>query len=180
MYDDALRDRLLGATAEIVDRIGPQRIALRDVAHAAGTSTSAVYTLFGSKDELLTAVVESSFASFAAAQATAEPYGLRALGVAYREWALTHAARYRLMFGGGMTAYESRADPRVTVAAMEPLVRTLQACGVADPLTAALSVWAHVHGAVSLEVSCMAPAEVDWSDVYTVVLDGIERLWPAG
>lgn len=75
LYDDALRDRLLAATAEMVDDKGPERISLRDIAQNAGTSTSAVYALFGGKAELLVSVIEHGFASFGEAQATAESEG---------------------------------------------------------------------------------------------------------
>lgn len=175
-YDEDLRTRLLDAAADQVDRNGPERASLREIARAAGTSTSAVYTLFGGKEELLAAVVSSAFASFAAAQADAAPGGLRALGVAYRTWALEHPALYRLMFSGVLADYEQATGP--TDESMTPLITALAARGADDPMTAALTVWAHVHGAVSLEFACVAPPEVDTDAVYTAVLDAVERLWP--
>ncbi|MDL9978958.1 TetR/AcrR family transcriptional regulator [Microbacterium sp. ASV49] len=173
-YDDALRTRLLEATADAVAADGPERVSLRDVASAAGTSTSAVYTLFGGKDGLLAGVIADGFASFAAAQRDAAPGGLRALGLAYRSWAHTHPSLYRLMFGGALASYEGeRAND-----ALDPLIDALAARGAADPLAAALVVWSHVHGAVSLEFACVAPPEIDTDAVYADVLDAIERLWP--
>ena len=174
-YDEALRSRLLAATADAVAADGPDRVSLRDVARAAGTSTSAVYTLFGGKDELLAAVIADGFGSFAASQRAAEPAGLRALGIAYRTWAHEHPSLYRLMFGGALASYEGEGSTE----ALDPLIGALAVRGARDPLGAALTVWAHVHGAVSLEFACVAPPEIDADAVYADVLDAIERLWPA-
>lgn len=183
LYDDALRDRLLDAAAEIIDHKGPERLSLRDAAQAAGTSTSAVYALFGGKAQLLTAVIEHGFASFGRAQADAEAAGLRALGVAYRVWALENPALYRLMFGGALLALaDCTPDPETTQESMMPLVRALMAAGILDPFEAqraALAVWAQVHGTVSLEFAGVAGSEVEWDAVYDVVLDSIERGFPA-
>ncbi len=179
LYDEALRDRLLGATADIIDRHGPERLSLRAAADAAGTSTSAVYALFGGKAELLTAVMEHGFASFGQSQAEAEPRGLRALGRAYRAWAKQNPALYRLMFGGALLAIaECSPDPASTQESMTPLVRALVAEGFADEADAgpvALAVWAQVHGAVSLEFAGVAGDDVPWDAVYESVLDAIER-----
>lgn len=159
-----------------MDRTGPERASLREIARAADTSTSAVYALFGGKEELFAALVSSAFASFAAAQAEAAPGGLRALGLSYRAWAHEHPALYRLMFSGVLAGYEASDGPEDE--SLTPLVTALAARGAADPLTAALTVWAHVHGAVSLEFACVAPPGVDTDAVYTAVLDDVERRWP--
>jgi AcrR family transcriptional regulator len=126
-YDEDLRRRLLDAAAQQVDRDGPERTSLREIARTAGTSTSAVYALFGGKEDLLAAVVADAFASFAAAQAEAAPGGLRALGEAYRAWALEHPALYRLMFSGVLAAYEHTTESPDE--ALAPLVAALAARG---------------------------------------------------
>ncbi|MBO9626583.1 MAG: TetR/AcrR family transcriptional regulator [Microbacterium sp.] len=180
-YDDALRDRLLDVTAEMVDRKGPERISLRDIAQGAGTSTSAVYALFGGKAQLLVAVIEHGFASFGRSQAEVEPSGLRALGFAYREWAKSNPALYRLMFGGAITTADDCApDAATTSTAMEPLVRALaERVDGSAVLPAAVTVWAQVHGAVSLELAGVAPEVDDWDAVYVAVVDAVERAFPA-
>ncbi|MFF3028839.1 TetR/AcrR family transcriptional regulator [Microbacterium sp. NPDC057944] len=179
-YDDALRDRLLDVTAEMVDAKGPERISLRDIAQSAGTSTSAVYSLFGGKAQLLVAVIEHGFASFGAAQAATEPEGLRALGYAYRGWAKANPALYRLMFGGAITTVEDCApDAATTSTAMAPLVRALAArVPEGQVMAAAVTVWAQVHGAVSLELAGVAPEVPDWDAVYDAVVDAVERSFP--
>ncbi|WP_350349259.1 TetR/AcrR family transcriptional regulator [Agromyces sp. G08B096] len=180
LYDDALRERLLEVTAEVVDRDGAARAALRDIAKAAGTSTSAIYTLYGGKGELLAAVIEHGFASFGASQEQAAPGGLRALGLAYREWALAHPALYRLMFGGGLEDFAGcEPDPASAFASLRPLRAAIAAAGTDDVDRAAVAVWAQVHGAVSLELARVAPHDADWPAVYDAVLDTIEHSWGA-
>ncbi|WP_243842020.1 TetR/AcrR family transcriptional regulator [Microbacterium hydrocarbonoxydans] len=179
-YDEALRDRLLDITAETVDREGPERISLRDIAQRAGTSTSAIYALFGGKAELLVAVIEHGFTSFGTAQASTEGAGLRALGLAYRDWAKANPALYRLMFGGAITdAAGCAPDAEVMSSAMAPLVRTLAARVPEDEvMTAAVTVWAQVHGSVALELAAVAPEVTDWDVVYAAALDAVERAFP--
>ncbi|WP_217183093.1 TetR/AcrR family transcriptional regulator [Streptomyces sp. AC495_CC817] len=179
-YDEALRDRLLDITAEMVDEKGPERLSLRDIAQAAGTSTSAVYALFGGKAQLLVAVIEHGFASFGEAQSRTETHGLRALGHSYRAWAKSNPALYRLMFGGAITTADDCApDSATTSTAMAPLVRALaERVDEAQLLPAALTVWAQVHGAVSLELAGVAPEVSDWDAVYEAVVDAVERAFP--
>lgn len=180
-HDTALRGRLLEEAAELVDKEGPERVSLREIARAAGTSTSAVYALFGGKTELLAAVVEDAFASFGRAQEEAEPEGLRALGLAYRAWALRHPARYRLMFGGALAAAHEGVDPAVSLGALLPLARTLLGTATPPPeadLRATIAVWAQVHGAVSLELAGITPHHISPDVVYEAVLDGIAAAHP--
>lgn len=181
VYDDALRERLLITTAEMVIAKGAGRLSLRDIAQAAGTSTSAIYALFGGKAELLAAVINHGFASFAADQAAVASHGLRALGVAYRAWALANPALYRLMFGGSITAETEDCVPSSEVAdsAMDPLLHVLAPRVRPDELEgAAMAVWAHVHGAVSLELARVVPESIGGDATYDAVLDAIERAYP--
>ncbi|GAB3270687.1 TetR/AcrR family transcriptional regulator [Sinomonas notoginsengisoli] len=184
VHDAALRDRLLEVTADLVDRDGPARFSLRQVAAEAGTSTTAVYSLFGSKAELLSAVLDGAFASFGASQRAAAGAGLLGLGLAYREWALAHPALYRLMFGGALSAYaDCTPDPEVADASMAPL-RSAVAAGQAsgelrDGLVevVAVGIWGQVHGLVSLELAHMGPSDADWDVAYRAALESVRRGW---
>lgn len=204
VHDDALRQRLLDVTAQLVDREGPEKVTLRDIAAAAGTSTSAIYSLFGGKSQLLTAVVNYGFRSFHASQEVAGKEGLKATGWAYRKWALEHDALYRLMFGGAMDAYSGGrsggapeaggptggnledgepADGGPTVDAMAPLIGAVtaaQAEGVIGPynvMLIATAFWAQVHGLVSLELARGASMPIDWDALYDATLDAGIRAW---
>jgi len=186
IHNDSLRQELLAMTAELVDRDGPAKVTLRDVASAAGTSTTAVYSLFGGKSQLLTAVVEDGFRSFRDSQVAAAPDGLQGLGTAYRTWALEHRALYRLMFGGALAAYvDCEPSPEVTAGAMDPLMEAVAAAQGAGTLRSepvemvAIAIWGQVHGLVSLELAQVGPPDADWSGAYNSALDAIARGWAA-
>lgn len=186
VHNDSLRQDLLAVAADLIDRDGPARVTLRDVASAAGTSTSAVYSLFGGKSQLLTAVVDDGFRSFRDSQLAAADGGLDALGVAYRTWALEHRALYRLMFGGALTAYaDCQPSPDAASDAMQPLmdaVASAQAAGVlvqAPVELVAVAIWGQVHGIVSLELAQMGRPDADWAAVYRSALDAVARGWAA-
>jgi AcrR family transcriptional regulator len=186
IHNDSLREELLAVTAELVNRDGPAKVTLRDVASAASTSTTAVYSLFGGKSQLLTAVVDDGFRSFRDSQAAAAPDGLQGLGVAYRMWALEHRALYRLMFGGALAAYvDCQPSSEVAAGAMEPLMDAVAAAQAAGALRAepvemvAFAIWGQVHGLVSLELAEVGPPDADWAAAYTSALDAVARGWAA-
>ncbi|MBE0010069.1 TetR/AcrR family transcriptional regulator [Arthrobacter sp. AET 35A] len=186
MHNDSLRQDLLSVAADLLDRDGPARVTLRDVASAAGTSTSAVYSLFGGKSQLLTAVVDDGFRSFHDSQLAAADGGLDALGVAYRTWALEHRALYRLMFGGALAAYaDCQPSPDAASDAMQPLMEAVAAAQSAGVLVqapvelVAVAIWGQVHGIVSLELAQMGRPDADWAAVYRSALDAIARGWAA-
>lgn len=186
IHDEQLRRRLLDTTAGLVAEHGPARVTLRDLAAAAGTSTTAIYSLFGGKAQLLQAVVDHGFASFGAAQQAAASNGLRPLGVAYRAWALEHRALYRLMFGGLLNLQDDCQDePASADVTLQPLldaIRAGQASGTlrpAPPEEVAAIIWAQVHGMVSLEMAGLDSPATDREKRYQAALDAIERAWAA-
>ena len=178
VYDDALRGRVLTATAEAIDEHGVNGFSLRAVTSAVETSTSAVYALFGSRDGLVAAVIDDAFASFGAAQHNAEPKGLAALGWAYRDWALANPVRYRLMFGGALLTCAPEDVPS-SDGAILPLVRTVTAllphASETVVRTRVLAIWAQVHGAVSLQLAGVMPDGTDWRAAFESVVATIAR-----
>lgn len=196
LYDDALRARLVDAATTAIEQHGPDALALRDVARAAATSTSAVYALFGGKAQLIAGVLDAGFASFGDAQRAAAPRGLRALGVAYREWALAHPALYRMMFSTqapspgrmdeAVDVGVSSTSPDPSELAMQPLQEAIAAAQAAGSLAdvplevAATAIWGQVHGVVSLELAGLGPGALDWDAAYATVLDTITRSWSPG
>ncbi|MBU8864839.1 TetR-like C-terminal domain-containing protein [Paenarthrobacter aromaticivorans] len=184
LHDQHVQQRLLAVTAELVDREGPARVTLRDVAAAADTSTSAIYSLFGGKAQLLTAAVDDGFRSFGESQQAAAKDGLLGLGSAYREWALQHPALYRLMFGGALAAYvDCSPTPEVASASMLPLVEAVVAAQTAgrirsdDPSVIAMAIWGQVHGLVSLELAQVDNRGTDWAGIYEASLEAVARAW---
>src|SRR3954452_23226013 len=117
VHDEALRARLLAEASILVSKGGGAALTVRHLAHRAGTSSSAVYSLFGSRDDLLRAVGDEAFARFAARLSlvprTDDPAGdLLNLGLAYRAHALADPHFYRVMFSvAGAGAQDGTRGP---------------------------------------------------------------------
>ncbi len=96
---------------------GPDALTLRAVAGRARVSATAVYRHFADKDALLAAIAAQGFArlntgfegALARARARVPLARLRALGLAYIDFALAHPGLYRLMFGAARPAFGSYA-----------------------------------------------------------------------
>ena len=104
-HDERTRAALLGAAERLVAEGGPAAVSVRAVADAAGTSTRAVYSLFGSKEGLVVdALARDAFAvlysEIDTLVETDDPAGdLVDVGVvAFRRLVLEHPALYRIAF----------------------------------------------------------------------------------
>lgn len=177
--DPAVRAALIDAAAARLAEGGADALSIRGVAADVGASSMAVYTHFGSKDDLLLAVVQESFRRLAAelggVPVTDDPlHDLGAVADAYRHNAHRNANLYRVMFERNplhLTSPVGRdGDPTGTDARVEPsdIAIGLEAFGFVeaavarcidagllpgDPAVVALQLWATAHGAVSLELA---------------------------
>lgn len=184
LYDDDLRARLIATAADHIAAGGPGGLSLRRVADEAGTSTNAVYAVFGGKDGLVMAVAAEAQASFGAAQRDAvagdDPgEDLRALGLAYRRWAVEHASLYAVMFGGRVPRPADCADD-----GLAPLLDVVQRIADAgllvgdDVRAAALAIWAATHGTVALELALWPDQPEERSAAeFARQLDALTRAW---
>lgn len=166
LHDDTLRDRLLEVAGRIVAEEGAAALSVRRVAADADTSTTAIYSLFGGKGELVREVWLEGFRRLAARMEQAPPTGdalddLRELGMAYHDHAVENPAFYEIMFGRAVAEYEpseaDRADAWRTldmlVAGVRRCVESGQAAG--EPEEIAMVLWGLVHGMASLELHGM-------------------------
>ncbi len=191
IHDDGLRLRLLAAAAELVHAKGVDGLSLRHLAAVAQTSTTAIYSLFGGRSELLEAVVMQGFTSFTAAQSKAAGgkdaiKDLHNLGTAYRHWALANPTLYTLMFSGALNdfvrseeALSSSTDglqPLIAAVRLGQATRVLRA---ADPESVAMHLWATVHGLASLELAGLKNDQQDWTVVFESSLEASLRAWSA-
>lgn len=172
MHDDALRVRLLDTAGALLTAEGPDALSLRRLATAAGTSTTAVYALFGGKPGILRGLFIEAFTRFAAHLDTVTPSAdpladLLALGRAYRASALANPHLYAVMFGSPVPGFEPApedyAHAEATFAPLLYTVRRAVAAGLlrdADPYLIATALWANVHGLVSLELGGAMPHDV--------------------
>jgi AcrR family transcriptional regulator len=167
--DPQIRSKLLDAAASLLAAGGVDALSIRRVAADVGASTMAVYTHFGSKDDLVRAVVESAFERLGEVlrevPVTDDPLtDTIEAGLAYRRMALADANLYQVMFGrnplqlGDPAGHGVRLDTDVGLDAYAALVGPVQRCidaghfhGDADVI--AHSLWALAHGCVSLELA---------------------------
>jgi AcrR family transcriptional regulator len=165
-HDAQLASRLVDEAGRILAADGVGALTLRRLATSAGTSTMAVYTLFGDKQGLLAAMHREGFARLRAAldeaqASSADPLeALAAQGLAYRQTALANPHLYGLMFGTAAPGFApDPAGVEIAQAAYRPLVDGVQRCldaGVmrgADSERIAFHLWAVSHGMVSLEIA---------------------------
>jgi len=152
---------LIEAAARLIASDGADRLTLRRVADAAGTSTMAIYTCFGGMPDLRHAVRSEGFARLAAhisgVTQTDDPVAdLALLGLAYYENAVTNADLYRVMF---MERPHDAADAQIGWDTFEALIAGVQRCITAerfregDAADRATQLWALAHGLVSLELA---------------------------
>ena len=165
-HDSALATRLVDEAGRILVAEGAAALTLRKLAARSGTSTMAVYTLFGDKPGLLKAMHDEGFARLGASMSAAGRDGddaltaMARLGSAYRTAALANPHLYALMFGGAAPGFVPDADSQAAAdATFHPLVHAVQRCiddgvfadGGAERI--ATYLWAVTHGVVSLEIS---------------------------
>lgn len=149
------RNALLGAAADLLEKVGAGGLSLRQVAERAGLSRQAPYNHFESKEALLAELVRDGFELLAQRLSASDPKSKGALehaADAYIRRAQEAPALFRLMFSrelvnlsqfpaaaqAGTTAFDAL---RKTVAALAPPERVHE-------LT--LAAWSLVHGYATL------------------------------
>jgi len=161
-----LRNALMDAAVEHIDRAGLEKLSLRALAREAGVSATAPYRHFPSKRCLLAALATRGFRQLEAATgaATAErtlgaDARLTRMGVAYVGWAVAHPVTYQLMFGtdviGDFSDYaELAAASEDAYGVLLAVLGDLQQAGRAAPglsVSAMAGIcWSAVHGLASL------------------------------
>lgn len=172
----AQREALLDAASEMLVHGGPDAISLRKLATRVGASTMAVYTAFGGKEGLITALFEEAYDRLAAAEEAVpqnrEPLRrLHDLALAYRSFALKNPSYYALMISStlpvpdalrhGDVADGNPAARNVTGhRSYRIMLEAVTACIEEGSLPAnvgaevlADALWAAVHGLCSLELA---------------------------
>ena len=160
-----MRRALLDQASQLLLAEGIHALSTRKLAELAGTSTTAIYTLFGGKDGLLEALYIEGFqrlnGAIRAVKQNKNPLEhLRAINKTYRKVALENPAYYAIMFEKISPAHEpSDAALEQAWQSMEPLIATIQRCMDASLIPAgnaeehAMKFWIGAHGLVSLELA---------------------------
>jgi AcrR family transcriptional regulator len=164
-------EALVDAGARLIAAHEP--LSTRRLAAAVGVSTSAVYTHFGSMDELRRAIRKVGFERLAehltSYQRTDDPVAdLAKQGWSYCRNGLENPHMYRVMF---MEAPLDEADAEVGMYTYQMLVEEVQRCidaGRFDPGDAfqmGHPFWSGAHGAVALHLAGL----IDVNDVLRIV-----------
>jgi len=164
-----LRTDIVTAAAELLDEAGnEQAVTLRAVARRVGIAAPSIYAHFTDRQAILLAVVQDAFAeldeAIRAAVSTGSGEGpvarLRAVCLAYLDFATTRPQRYRVMFGGLWNAGEALESAAVSAAEVTELgqdalgvfITELDACVAAgrststDTVADAIALWLGLHG----------------------------------
>lgn len=186
---DSLRRDLIDAGGRLLAAEGPSALSTRRVAQETGTSTTAVYSLFGDKAGLVREMFLEGFerlaAAFEAVPRTADPVAdLLALGDAYRANARENPHLYELMFGRPVPEFRPDAEAgRRIQPTFDALVAACARCveaGAFAPLAPhdiAVQLNALAHGLTSLELRGALgedeEADAHWQRSFASILKGL-------
>lgn len=161
-----LRNALVTAALELLERDGLERLSLRALSAAVGVSHAAPTHHFGTLKGLRTTLATVGYERFTAAmeeacrQASADPVDqMRAAERGYLTFAKGQPALFRLIFSGDLLAWD---EPGLQQQARAARAHLSQVCapvaallGLGDPvarLALEQLVWSHAHGQAHLAI----------------------------
>jgi AcrR family transcriptional regulator len=186
VHNDETRERLLLAAAVLSAEEGWEAVSVRRVAERAGTTTRAVYALFGSKqgleEELHAVMFERLLELMRASPRTDDPRSdLLELRHAYRTWATERPERYEALmhFVGPDAGPRSAEGLAAARSASAELRRAIARCAEAglideDDVDALAVQWRAVgHGLAEFEIhGVLTDGDESWRTVLGAVIDG--------
>ena len=192
-HDEATRQRLLDAAEHLWATHGWEALTVRRIAEEAGTSTRAVYALFGSKQGLEHALHEVMFTRLRdlihGRERSDDPrQDLINLAMAYRRWAIERPERYALAmhrFVGQRRRPRSPEGIAVSQAALQELRDAVQRCHDAGllvedrvPEEVVTLLRANVHGLAEFEnLGMLVPdPEAYWLAAVSATIDAHVRV----
>jgi AcrR family transcriptional regulator len=191
VHDEQARVTLLRAAENLAAMGGLEAVGVRSAAAAAGTTTRAVYTVFGSKEELVEGLAERAMELLhervAAVPLTDDPVRnlVECAVLGYRCFALEHPELFRLFFNGNNPAWRlsasSRAAAKDSYGQLLSLVRAARATGFGSQYsTGELAViWDAMCSGLALREICggidPARAEKIWRDSLGALVTGLNH-----
>jgi AcrR family transcriptional regulator len=161
-----LREAILAAAARLVTEGGITAMSVRALSAEVGASTKVIYSHFGGKAGIVTALYENGFDSlterFRTAAAGEGTILERLLQVAaeYRSFALTSPHLYELMFGPHVRDLLPTSENRNPIIPPAQAIASLFEQGqrdgtiqAGDPLDQTRFFWSAMHGTISLELT---------------------------
>jgi len=190
---EEIRTRILDAARDLFLAEGYDAVTMRRIADRIEYSPTAIYFHFRDKDALIRELCDTDFRTlaqqFTAISAITDPVErLRRTGLAYAEFAANFPNHYRLMF---MTPHPPM-DPELTnIAQGDPqedayafLKHVVSECiksgrvrkEFADEELMSQTMWAGVHGVVSLQIAKCNDPWVQWRPIRKRVESMIDTL----
>jgi AcrR family transcriptional regulator len=190
------RDKILDAARELFVTEGYDGVSMRRVAEKIEYSPTAIYLHFADKDELFRELCHQDFGKLAEvfqeyARIPDPMERIRKTGLAYIEFGLRFPNHYKLMF---MTPHASvapsecdeeiRGNPErdayafLKYSVQEAIGRGLLRDGLDDAELISQTLWAAVHGVISLQIAKSQDYWVEWrglDDRAGVMLDSMLR-----
>lgn len=167
-YRQQVRDEVQAHAWEQINEAGASALSLKAIATQMGMTAPALYRYYGSRDELLTQLILSTYQDLAElieAAAAALPFAaqrITAIASALREWAVANPQRYLLLYGTPVPGYHSPTEATALarrifapiVAAFDELIagsesKELERRGFDRSVT----FWTRLHGVLSLELA---------------------------
>ncbi|WP_095203405.1 TetR/AcrR family transcriptional regulator [Mesorhizobium carmichaelinearum] len=153
-----LRAALIHAAFREVERLGPEGVSLKALAHTLGVSQPAPFRHFIDREALLSAVAVEGFHAFSkaleAAAAAEGSTALASMASAYVRFGREHIGLYRLMFGSRLLACAVPNSDLSQAALASFALLEAKVTSALTPSSArkkALGVWAALHGLVMLD-----------------------------
>src|SRR5215211_7235200 len=187
-HDEQTAAALLDAAERIVEEHGIDALSVRCLADAVGTTTRAIYSLFGSKEGLVVELGAYGFRllghAVGAQRRTANPArDLAAAGLLFRKWALAHPSLFHLAVQRQLPdpglAARFNAAAAETFGVLEAKVQRVMDAGMLGSRTvrdAAVEYHALCEGLASIELrGALIPAgseERVWRDALATLVAG--------
>ena len=162
-HDEQTGRRLLAEAARLLREEGADAVSVRRIAQEAGTTTRAVYSLFGNREGLLRRLyhdaAEAMRRKHEEVPESVDPLvEITALALGYREAALEHPHAYGLFMGTVPGFRATRDDRELATRSLRRVLSALQRFVDAgtfpghDPQALGMQLWAQVHGLATLEL----------------------------
>lgn len=163
----SLRQDILDVSKELLVREGFSKMSMRRIARNTGVSATSIYLYFKNKDDLLLTLIEESIeklkqALISEVKVHKEPVRqLEDLARAYILYALNHPQEYEIIYmvrPEEMPRYpkekfrEVRSVYELISEVIQEAARSEQ-LSVAEPLISAYTLWAQLHGVVTVILS---------------------------
>lgn len=170
-----LRDQILDISRHLLYEEGYKSLSMRKIAKKANVSATSIYLYFENKDHLLHTLIEESvedlsrFIESEALPKTDSIERFKAITKSYVRFGLENPEKYEIIYkvrSDSMARYPKEKF-RKARRAYELLVKTLEESvsqglmEVDKPVVAAYSIWAQLHGVVSVVLNKRLDSRID-------------------